>query len=96
MTFSDSFLAEPSDSDHPRANAVPPEQIHTSLATNRGLAGKTRALLAPTTPKEIKRRKALVAEIRTNRARRVVAPMTAADLVHEARAQEEASYDQRR
>jgi hypothetical protein len=44
------------------------------------------ALFAPPSPEEIARRKAVVNQIQKRRHERVIAPLTAADLIHAARA----------
>lgn len=50
------------------------------------------ALFTPPSAAELERRQAVVAEVLANRKQRVIAPLTAADLVHKARAQERRSY----
>jgi hypothetical protein len=67
-----------------------------ALAANRAEAGKTRALLAPPSPEELARRNAVAERIRTAWPHRVITPLTTADLIHEARAQEEEAYGQPR
>ncbi|MHB8575579.1 MAG: type II toxin-antitoxin system prevent-host-death family antitoxin [Dehalococcoidia bacterium] len=76
--------------------ALPQGEVDAALAANRVGAEKTRALLAPPSPEEVERRRAIAAQIRSNRPYRAIAPLTAADLIHEARAQEEAAYGQPR
>ncbi len=49
-------------------------------------------LFTPPTPEELARRQAVVTEMLANRKGRVIAPMTAAQLVHKARAQEQQAY----
>jgi excisionase family DNA binding protein len=49
-------------------------------------------LFTPPTLEELARRQAVVAEILANRKERVIAPMTAAQLVHKARAREQQAY----
>jgi hypothetical protein len=50
------------------------------------------ALTAPPSPEELARRRALVARIKAARIERSIAPMTTADLVHQAREEEYQSY----
>jgi hypothetical protein len=67
-----------------------------ALAANRAEAEKTRALLAPPSSEELERRNAVAERIRAAWPYRVIAPLTTADLIHEARAQEEEAYGQPR
>jgi excisionase family DNA binding protein len=53
---------------------------------------KEAGLFTPPTPEELARRQVVVAEMLANRKERVIAPMTAAQLVHKARAQEQQAY----
>ncbi len=53
-------------------------------------------LATPPTPEELARRQALVARIKEARKERVISPLTTADLVHQARAEEYASYGRAR
>ncbi len=59
---------------------------------NREVPMDLDALFAPPGPEEIARRKAVYEQIQQRRHERVIAPLTAADLIHEARAQEEEAY----
>ena len=67
-----------------------------ALAANRAEAEKTRALLVPPSPEELARRQAVAERIRAAWPHRVITPLTTADLIHEARAQEEEAYGQPR
>jgi len=67
-----------------------------ALAANRAQAEKTRALLAPPSAVELERRQAVAERIRAAWPYRVITPLTTADLIHEARAQEEEAYGQPR
>ncbi len=49
-------------------------------------------LVAPPTPELTARRKAMLAQIEARLPYRSIAPLTAADLIHEARAEEEDAY----
>ncbi|MGH2367549.1 MAG: hypothetical protein ACRDI2_05065 [Chloroflexota bacterium] len=53
-------------------------------------------LFAPVSEEELARRQTLVKEILANRERRVISPLTTADLVHQVREEEYRSYEDRR
>lgn len=63
-------------------------EFEAALAANRSEAETTRALLAPPSPEELARRRAVYDDIQAHRHERVIAPLTSADLVHIARAEE--------
>lgn len=71
---------------------LPQEVIDAANAANLARAEETRALLAPPSPELIERRKAIAARVKANLPYRNIAPLTTADLIHEARAEEEAAY----
>jgi excisionase family DNA binding protein len=67
------------------ARRVPKEEP-TSLEQLRA------KLMTPPSAEELARRRAVVARIKAARGERSIAPLTAADLVHQARQEEEESY----
>lgn len=72
------------------------QALEDALTANRAEAERTRAHVAPPSPEELARRQAVVERMNANRPHRRIAPLTTADLIHEARAQEEEGYGQPR
>lgn len=66
--------------------------IEDDLRANREAAVDRDALLAPPSPEVLEQRKAIYDQIQVRRHRRVIAPLTAADLIHLARSEEEEAY----
>jgi prevent-host-death family protein len=79
----------------PPASPVDPDraaQDAEARRRNRTVPMDVDALFAPPSPEVIARRKAVYEQIQARRHQRIIAPLTAADLIHEARAQEEEAY----
>ena len=68
------------------------QQMEEDLRANREMPVDRAALFPPHSPEELERRKRVVEAILANRQKRVIAPLTSADLVHLAREQEEDAY----
>ena len=68
------------------------QQIEDDLRANREAPVDRATLFAPPTPALTAKRKAVLAQIQAQLPQRVIAPLTASDLIHEARAQEEEAY----
>lgn len=59
---------------------------------NREVPMDVEALFAPPTSEQTSKRQAVLAQIQAHLPQRVITPLTAADLIHEARAEEEEAY----
>lgn len=68
------------------------QRLEDDLRANREAPADRAALFAPPTPELTAHRKAILAQIEAHLPQRVIAPLTAADLIHEARGQEEEGY----
>ncbi len=69
------------------------KRFENDLRANREAPVDWAALFPRHTPEELAQRLALFDEIQAHRHQRVIAPLTTADLLHMARAQEEEDYD---
>jgi len=76
---------------------LPPAGTHVQVTVEavekEGAMGKPDIFGPPPTAEELARRKALLARIAAKRKERVIAPMTSAELVREARKEEMGGYD---
>jgi len=68
------------------------QQLEEDLRANREEPVDRDALFAPPTPEVLERRRAVYDQIQAHRRQRVIAPLTAVDLIRIARAQEEEGY----
>jgi hypothetical protein len=66
--------------------------LEDARQANRAVPVNTAALFAPPTPEQTAKRRAVLAQIQEHLPQRVIAPLTASDLIHEARGQEEEAY----
>ena len=76
----------------PAADPAFAKLLDDDLRANREAPVDRATLFAPPSPAELERRKAVYDQIQAHRHQRVIAPLTASDLIHIARAQEEEAY----
>ncbi len=80
----------------PRAIRIMKRDVETVIKPVRAKAvtmDEERIVFPPISPEELARRQTLVAKILANREERVIAPLTSAELVRQARKEEMHSYD---